>query len=152
MEIKFRLAHFPGLVRDVASIAAHIECGMATPLLGYVQSFFVTIEAEILALVPRRGLEQLILIVAGMRVVTLDAVSHSGRMHRPFNSGCIFVRVATEAQRLRSRSDELDAGYVFIDPNFVTAQASRGNGGVDRLTLRFVLMALQALLGVNILV
>jgi hypothetical protein len=39
-----------------------------------------------------------------MRVVTLDAVAHRRRMHCPFRLGGVFVGVAGQAQRLRSRS------------------------------------------------
>jgi hypothetical protein len=72
-------------------------------------------------------------------------------MHGAFEGGGVFVGVAGEAERLRARSDELDVGDVFIDPNFVTAQTSRGNGGMDGLSFRLVLVALQALLGVDVL-
>lgn len=94
----------------------------------------------------------MILIVAGVRIVTLDAIAHRRRMHSSFKCGRVFVRVATQAKRLRSRSDQFDASHVLVDPNFVTAQASGRDGGMNRLPFRLVLMALQAFGRVDILI
>src|SRR5437660_5263220 len=96
MKIKFGLAHFSSLMCDMASFATHVEGGVATALFGNVQPLFVAIKAEILALIPRRGLEQLILVVAGVRIVTLDAIAHGRRMHAAFEGSGVFVGMATE--------------------------------------------------------
>ena len=151
MKIKLGFAHFSGLMCDMAGIAAHVEGGVAAAFFRNVQALFMAIKAEILALIPRRGLKQLILVVAGVRIVTLDAIAHGRRMHAAFEGGGVFVGMATEAKCLRSRSDELDASYIFVDPNFVAAQTSGGNGGVDGLALRFVIVALEAFFGVDVL-
>lgn len=152
MEVELGLARFPGLVGRVAGVASHIERGMAAAFFGDVQSLLVAIETEILAFVSRLGFQQLILVVAGMRVVTLDAIAHRRRMHRPFKSRGIFFGMATQAESLGSRSNQLDASYVFTDPNFVTAQTSRRNRRMDSLALRLILMALEALRRIDVLV
>lgn len=152
MKVELSLADLADLVRGVAGVASHVERGVAATFFGDVQSLFVAIEAEILAFVPRLRFQQLILVVAGVRVVTLDAVAHGRRMHRSFESGGVFICVATQAQCLGSRSNQLDAGYVFTDPNFVAGQAAGRDRRMDCLTLRLILMAFEALRRVDILV
>ena len=51
-----------------------------------------------------------------------------------------------------SGGDELDAGDVFVDPDLVAAQAARGHGGMNRLALCFVLVALEAFGGGRVLI
>src|ERR1019366_5168804 len=58
----------------------------------------------------------------------------------------------TEAERWRRRGDQLDASDVFVHSNFVTAQASRGDRGMNGLAFRLVLMALETLRRVDVLV
>src|ERR1700687_373974 len=125
MKIEFGLARFTGLVSGVAGLASQIKRPMAAAFCRDVQPLCVALETEILALVSRLGLQQLILIVAGVRVVTLDAVAHRWRMHRTFEGRGVFLRMASQAEGVRSRSDHLDAGHIFIDPNFVATQAAR---------------------------
>src|ERR1700688_2852886 len=142
MKIELGLARFSTFMGAVASVASQIERGMTAAFFRDVQSLFVAIETEILALVPRLRFQQLILIVAGVRVVTLDAVAHRRRMHRAFEGRRVFLRVASQAEGLRSRSDQLDAGHIFVDPNFMAAQGARRDPRMDTLPLRFISMAL----------
>src|SRR5579862_6238843 len=86
-----------------------------------------------------------------MRIVTLDAVAHRRRMYRPFERGSVFIRVTTQAERLGSRSDQLDAGHIFIDPNFVAGQAAGRDRRMDRFALRLILVALETLGRIDIL-
>src|SRR6202140_5994812 len=76
MEIELGLARFSTLMGAVASVTSQIERGMTAAFFRDVQSLFVAVEAEILPLVPRLRFPQLILVIAGVRVVTLDAVAH----------------------------------------------------------------------------
>src|SRR5271167_1869821 len=73
-------------------------------------------------------------------------------MYRPVNRGCVFFGVATQAECLRSRGDQLNASNIFVDPNFVTAQTSRGDGGMDSLALRLILMTLETFRRIDVLI
>src|SRR5579862_7129937 len=152
MKIKLGLAALSGLMRDVASVAPHIECGVPAALLRHVQSLLVAIETKVLPLIARFRLQQLILVVALVRVVALDAVAHRRRMHRPLNRGRIFFRVATEAERLRSRGDQLDSRYVLVDSDFMAAQTSRRDCRMNGLAFGLVFVAFKTFCRVDILV
>lgn len=56
MIIKLHLAALAYFVGDVASVAAHIKCSMATAACGHVQALGVTFETKVLALVARSRL------------------------------------------------------------------------------------------------
>ena len=152
MEIELGLARFSRLVSEVAGLASQIKRRMAAAFFRDVQSLCVALETEILALVPRLRFQQLILVVASVWVVTLDAVAHRRRMHCPFEGRGVFLRVASQAEGLRSRSDQLDAGHIFIDPNFVATQAARRDRRMYCFALRLILMAFETLRRINILV
>ena len=138
------------LVGDVAGVATHVESRVPTALRGYVQTLGVAIEAEILTLVATCGLEQLILVFGLVRVVTFDAIAHGGRMNGPLDARGVFISMAGETKRLRRGSDELHAGYVFVDPDLMTGQAAGGDGRVDGFAFCLVFMALDTLGGVGI--
>ena len=152
MEIELGLACFSRLVGEVAGLASQIERGMTAAFFRDVQSLCVALETEILSLVSRLRFQQLILVVASVGVVTLNAVAHCRRMHCPVKGRRVLFRVATQAEGLRSRSDQLDAGHIFIDSNFVAAQAARRDRRMDRLALGLILVALETLRRINILV
>lgn len=71
-------------MRHVASVATHIESRVPAALVGNIQALGVAVKTEILSLLTRQWLQQLILIVAGVRIVTLQAISDSRRMNCPF--------------------------------------------------------------------
>ena len=83
-------AALAGLVRGVAGVASHVERGVTAAFFGNIESLFVAAEAKILLLVPRCRFQQLILVVAGVRIVALQAIAHRGRMHRALELGRIF--------------------------------------------------------------
>src|SRR5271168_2327685 len=87
-----------------------------------------------------------------MRIVALEAIAYRWRMNGSFESCCIFVGVATQAESLWRRSNQLDPRNVFVDPNFVTAQAASRDGGVDGFALGLIFVALQAFRGIDVLV
>src|SRR5579872_4574973 len=91
MKIEFLLADLAGLVGHVAGFAAHIESGVAAAFLGNVQAGVMATEAEIFFLLAGSGLQQLVLIVGNMRVVTLQAVPLRRRMNRALEVGGILV-------------------------------------------------------------
>src|ERR1700756_2691146 len=123
MEIELGLAR-SRLVSDVTGLASQIERGMTAAFFRDVKPLCVALETEILSLVSRLRFQQLILVVAGVGVVTLNAVAHCWRMHCPVKGRRVLLCVATQAEGLRSRSDQLDAGHIFIDSNFVATQAA----------------------------
>ena len=135
----------------MARLASHVEGGVAAAFFGDVHALIVAIEAEVLALLSRRWFQQLILVVGSMRVVTLNAVAHCGRMNRSFERCCVLVGVAAEAERLRSRRDQLYARNIFVDPHLMAAQTARRDGGMDELAFRLILVALEALFRVDVL-
>jgi hypothetical protein len=127
----------------VASFATHIEGGVTAALLRDVQSLSVTIEAEILALIAGRGLQKLIFVVRLVRAVTLDAIADGGRMNGSLDGGRVHVGMTRDAQRLGRSGGQLNAGDVFVHPDFMTASTSGRNGGVNELALGFVLVTLD---------
>jgi hypothetical protein len=152
MIVEFLLAFFADFVSRVASVASHVERGVAAAFGGNIRSLTVAIEAEVLAFFSGSGLQQLILIVGSMRIVTLKAVAHGGRMHSALQRGRVLVRMAGDAKCLWRRSDELDTGDVFVNTHFMAGQAAHRDGGMDGFALRLVLMAFEALGGVNVLI
>ena len=101
---------------------------------------------------PAARLQQLVLVVAGVRVVALHAIANRRSVNDTFNVGSILIGVAGEAKRVRRGRDQLDPRYIFIYPDFVAAQAAHRNRRVNRFPFGLVFMALQALLGVGVLV
>src|SRR5215469_877701 len=90
VEIEFSFSRVTRLVRRVASIATHVECGMAATLRRNVQSLRVAIKAEVLSLVSGGRLQQLILVIALVWIVAFDAIAHRRRMHSSFERRRIF--------------------------------------------------------------
>src|SRR5689334_22012323 len=62
MEIEFLLARLARLVRSVASVAAHIERSVAAAFFRNVQALRMAIEAQVLSLIARHWLQQLIFV------------------------------------------------------------------------------------------
>ena len=94
MKIKLGLAEFSGLVGNVASLATHIEGRVPAALLRNVHPNLVATEAKIFFLISRLGLQQLIFIVRGVRIVALHTISYRRRMNRALDVGGILIRVA----------------------------------------------------------
>ena len=86
-----------------------------------------------------------------MRIVALDAIPDCRRMHR-LGRICFLLVVAAQAERLRSRGRQLDAGDILGDADFVAAQAARRDRRVHCLTFGFLCVALQALRGIDVLI
>ncbi len=87
-----------------------------------------------------------------MRIVALDAVANRWRMDGPFQRCSILIGVARDAERLGRRRDQFHAGDVFIGSDLMACEASHGDGGVDELAFRFILVALEALRRVDVLI
>ena len=141
MVIKLALAPLARLVRDVASVAAHVEGGVAASLLWNIRSLRVAAQAEIVFLIAGGWLQQLVLVVGSMRIVALHAIANGRWMNRPLISRGVFVGVAGEAQLVGSGGDQLYARDVFVDPDLVATGTAHRNRGVDRLALCLVLVA-----------
>ncbi len=141
-----------GLVGEVARVATGIERGVAAALVVSVQAGFVAIEAEVFLFSAGYGLEELILVFAHVRIVTGKAVANCRGMHGALDVGGLLVGVAGEAKTVGCRSDELDVGDIFIDPDFMAAQTAGGHGGMNGLAPGFVLVALETLFGVDVLI
>ena len=146
VEVKLFLAALAGLVRHVAGVAAHVERRVPATFLRNVHALRVALQAEVGVLVAGGRLEQLKLVVGGVRVVALDAIAHRRRMDLALQVGSIVVGMAGQAQRLRRRGDQLDACHIFIHPDFVTTRAAHRNRGMGELTFGFVCVTLGALL------
>src|SRR5579864_3308911 len=98
VEIEFWFPFFSGLVRHMAGFASHVERRVATALLWNLQPNLVTAEAEILFLSTGTRLQQLVLVVARVRIVALHAIPNRRAMHGAFEIGGVFVGMAGEAQ------------------------------------------------------
>jgi len=144
--IKLDLALLADLVGHVARLATHVQGRVTTALLGHIEPLVVTGEAKVVGFTgPGCGQQQLILVIGSMRAVTFEAVAHCWRMDRTLQISGIHIGVACYAERLWSRCDELDPGNILVHPNFVTARATGRDGGMNKLSLRFVLVTLNAL-------
>lgn len=123
---------------------------MAAALFRDICAGLVAIEAEIFLLAAGGRLEELILVVGGMRIVTGEAVAHRGRMDRSLDVRGGLVGMAGEAERGRRGGDELDAGHVLIHADLMATKTAGGHGGVHGLALGFVFVAFKALGGVRL--
>lgn len=85
-----------------------------------------------------------------MRIMALYTIPDRRRMDRLASLYLLLV-VTAEAERLGGRRDQLDAGNVAAHPNFMTAQASRRDGRVDRLPFALIFVALEALGRIDVL-
>ncbi len=140
------------LVRDMAGVAAHVERGVTASLLWNIHALVVAGEAEIVFLVARHRLQQLELVVGGMRIVAGQAIAHSGLVDRALDLGRILVCVTSQAELVRNGCGQLNASDIFINANFVAAQATSRDRRVNCLSFALVLVALQALRRVDIFV
>ena len=144
MESVLRCRFGACLVRQMAGIATHIERRVSAAFLRHMQSRLVAREAEIFLHPTRHGFQQLILVVAGMRIVACQAVAHRGRMHRSFNIGRFLIRMTGKAKPIRSSGNQLHACDIFSDSDLMAGQAPHGDRGVNRFSLRLILVALKA--------
>ena len=76
-----------------------------------------------------------------MWVVALYAVSYCWRVNPPFNGLSVFFGVAGNAEGARGICNQLDAGYILGDSNFVTTGAAHGDCGMDELAFGFIFVA-----------
>src|ERR1039457_3076953 len=138
--VELDLALLADLMGDVASVATHIQRGVPAAFVGNVESLRMAGQAEVFVGPAGSRYQQLVLVVAGVRIVTLEAITNGWRMNGALQVGSVFVGVAGEAERVWRRSDELDASDVFGHPHFVATRATDRNGGMDCLAFGFVLM------------
>ena len=111
----------------------------------------MTSAAEVLFFSTGHGFEELILVVAGVGIVTGKAVADRGRVNGSLDVGCFLIGVTGETESIRSGRDQLDARDIFIDPDLMAAQTSGRHGGMNGLALVLVLVALKALGGIGVL-
>jgi hypothetical protein len=153
MEIELGLPNLAGLMRDVASVAAHVEGGVAAAVFPRVfRANLVAGEAEIIVLIARGGFQQLILVVGGVRVVAFQTVANSWRVHMAFELGSVFIGVARKAKFVWSRANERYVSCILVGPDLMTTQTAHRDRGMDGLALRLILVAFEALGGVDVLI
>jgi hypothetical protein len=61
-----------------------------------------------------------------------------------FDLGCIFIRMALQAQFSSGNGGQLDAGCITGDPNFVATGTADRNRRMYGLPFRLCIMALEA--------
>ena len=152
VEIEFWFPFFSGFVRHMAGLASHVERRVTTAFFWNVQPDLVTAEAEILFLSTGTRLQQLVLVVARVRIMALQAIADRRTMNCTFEIGSVFVGMAGEAQGRRRCSDQLDAGNVLVDPDLVATHAACGHGRVNRFALLLIRMTFQTLCRICVLV
>src|SRR5579885_306458 len=150
VEVKFFFAPLAGPVGHMAGFAAHVQSGVPAALLRYVEAGLVATEAQILLGVSRTGLQQLVLVVGDVRIMALDAIPYRRAVHNTFDFGGVLVGMASKAESVRRRGDELYPGDVFVRANLMTAQTAHRDRRVDRLALGFILMTLEALFRISV--
>src|SRR6266542_6558934 len=122
VEVEFSNSPLAGLVRDMAGVAAHIHGGVMAAVFCIRQAGLMAGKAEVLVLVASGGgLEQLELIVRGVRIMALHAIAHCRRVDLPLDVGGLLVRMAGEAEAVGGGCLELDAGRSLRDADLVTA-------------------------------
>ena len=145
MVVKFLFAALPDLVRDMAGFATHIQRRVPAPRCGNVKTLRVASQAEVFALTARCRLQQLVLVIADVRIVALKAIANRWGMDFPFQIGGVHAGMAGETEGLRCGGRELNPGDIFGYADFMTAGTAGRNGGVDELPFSFVLVTLNAL-------
>ena len=91
---KLTLMGIPGLMNDVARVAATVQRRVAAAPLGYVDANVMASEAEVLRLVTGHRLQKQRWIVRLVRVVALQAIPRVGRMNETRDVGRVLVFVA----------------------------------------------------------
>ena len=84
--------------------------------------------------------------------MALQAIANGGAMNGSFNLCGVLVGVAGEAEPDGRSGNQLDAGDVLVDANFVADIASQRNRRVDELPFGLALMAGGTLGWVSVLV
>src|SRR5215468_11169282 len=92
-----------------------------------------------------RRLQQMILVIGFVGIMTFQAVSYRRLVDGSFNFRWILIRMTRETQSGGSWGDQLDPGHILTHANLVAACASHRNSGVHVLTVGFVRMAFQTL-------
>jgi hypothetical protein len=151
MRRKLDLVAVPILMSDMAGLATHIEGGMTAATFWDVDADVVAAQAEVLiARRARHRLQKLVRIVGLMRIVALQAITDSRRMHRLSSLNLLLI-MAAQAESLRRRGDQLHPSHIAGDANFVAAQASSRDRRMHCLSFALVFMAFEALRGIYIL-
>jgi hypothetical protein len=150
MIVELKLAHLARLVRRMASFAAHVEGRMPAALLRNVNADLVATQAKIFFLIPRGWLQQLILIVRGVRIMALHAVAHRRGMNRAFYICGILIGVAGQTESMGRGRDQLYASDIFRSPNLMATRAAHGDRGMNRLAFGLVFMAGDASGGIRL--
>ena len=97
--VEFHVASLARLMHVVAGGAAHIERRMTAAILGNVQALGVALRQRFWSFIALGELQQLKLVVRLVRIVTLDAVAHRGRMNCALHVRGIFIGVTGETTR-----------------------------------------------------
>jgi hypothetical protein len=87
-----------------------------------------------------------------MRIMAGEAIARRWRMDGALDVRGLLVGMAIQAKAGRRSGDELDARYIFIDPDFMAGKTSHGHGGVNGLAFGFFSMALEAFGSIGVLV
>src|SRR5215469_6225502 len=98
MKVEFLLTLFASLVGNVAGFATHVERPMAAAFLRNINADLVATQAKVLFRIPGRRLEQLILIIGSMWIVTLDAIANRRTVNDPLDVGRVLVGVTGDAK------------------------------------------------------
>ena len=96
-----------GLVRHMAGVAAHVESRVTAALLWNVLALIVAGETEVFLFSADCRFQQLILVVAGVRVVAGEAVANRWLVNRTLNLCRVFFGVAAEAELVGRRGVSL---------------------------------------------
>src|SRR3954464_14949390 len=111
----------------MAGVASHIECGVTASSFGALRADVMAGEAKVFVLRRSRSrLQQLIRIVRLVWIVALYAITHRRRMQGLPGLRLLFL-VTAEAQGLCGGGRQFDSRDVVAHPDFVAAQACRGN-------------------------
>lgn len=85
-----------------------------------------------------------------MRIVAGQTIANRRRVHSTLDVRGIFLGVAGEAELVRRGRDQLYVSVISVDPDFMATQAAHGDRGMDKLALRFVLVAGDAGRGIGL--
>ena len=116
---------------------------MAAPLFRDVQPGVVAGEAQILVRLTGNRLQQLVLIVRTVRIVTRDTIANRRTVNSSLDLGGILIGVALKAKFSCRWGSELYVGGISGDPHLVAAGTSDRNCGMYGLALRLSVVAFK---------
>jgi len=149
---KFGIRARARFVRDVAGFAPHVQRRVMASLGKPLLTLRVALRAQVFFLPAGSRFHQLELVIGLVRIVALQTIADRRAVDQTFRRGRVLVGMALKAEFDGCDGGEFDAGDVFTNAEFMTAQTAHCDGGVHRFSLGLVFVAFEAFLGIGVFV